>query len=84
MSFEKLFELVDGLIGDKATLRGMTFTLDGGLLTIDTYTAHNPDELVFICDYTPNNAVETHSFSATGVDELKDQIEYFILKRKAP
>ncbi|MGG3797706.1 hypothetical protein [Metabacillus fastidiosus] len=80
MRFDTLFNLVDGLIGDLYAFRGLTFSLEHGLFTIDVYHVDSDNEIMFLCDFTPGNAVEPITFTACGVEELKEQIEHCVLQ----
>lgn len=80
MNFDKLFNLVDGLIGDIATFRGLTFSMEQGIFTIDLYDSGVGSLPTFICDFTPHNAIEPISFAAVGVEELKEQISHYVLQ----
>lgn len=80
MNFTKLFTLVDGIIGDISTFKGLTFALDSGVFVIDLYrTGEEGDTGMFICDFTPHNAIEPISFAAKGIEELKEQISHYIM-----
>lgn len=80
MSFDNLFNLVDALIGDIATFRGITFNLDHGMFTIDVFGGETEDRVMFLCDFVPHNSTEPVSFAACGVDELREQIALYVLE----
>jgi hypothetical protein len=80
MNFDRLFQLVDGLIGDIASFRGLTFNMEHGVFTIDLFDSGVGNDPAFICDFVPHNAIEPISFAAVGVDELKEQIQHFVLQ----
>ncbi|KZR57535.1 hypothetical protein [Pseudobacillus badius] len=81
MNFEKLFTLVDTLIGDISTFEGLAFTLDNGVLVVDYYETGFEDDFMFICDFIYNDeSTEPVSFAAKGIQELKEQFEYYVLQ----
>lgn len=77
MTFEKLFEIVDYFLGSRANLKGLTFELDNGVLIVDYFDTGHENDFMFICDYIPNEG-EAQSFAAKGLDELKEQFEYYL------
>ena len=77
MSFQKVFEVVDKIVGDVTIFKGLTFALDEGILTVDVFL-DNADDRMYICEFTPYNALEPLAFAAKGEVELKEQINAHI------
>ncbi|MCY8119591.1 hypothetical protein MOC55_11895 [Bacillus spizizenii] len=80
MNFDNLFTLIDGMIGDRSDFKGLTFSLDQGIFNIDLHEPGEGDLPAFICEFIPNDAIEPIYFSAVGEGELKEQINYYVLK----
>ena len=81
MSFDKLFITVDNLVGDIATFKGLTFNFDNGVLVVDTFTTGHDEDFMYVCDFIPQDEyLEPVSFAAKGVEELKEQIEHYVLQ----
>lgn len=81
MRFDKLFTIIDSLIGDVATFKGLTFSFEHGILIVDMYETGYEDDFLFVCDFIPRDEEEEPvSFAAKGIVELKDQLEYYILQ----
>lgn len=77
-TFDKLFTFVDSVIGEKATFKGLTFTLELGVLIVDFFETGFDNEVMIICDYIADaEDVEPVSFAAKGIAEFKEQIEYY-------
>lgn len=80
MDFNKLFEIVDRLVGDIATFKGLSFDFEHGTLVIDYYDTGYKGEIMFVCDFTPRFEGEPISFAAKGIDELKLQFSELVLE----
>jgi len=80
MSFDKLFTTIDSLIGDVATFKGLAFSFEHGILIVDVYETGYEDDFLFVCDFIPRDEEEPVSFAAKGIEELKDQLEYYVLQ----
>lgn len=78
MNLNSLFNLVDNLLGDISTFRGLTFDLDHGVFIIDILTMEE-DGNMYLCDFIPHGETEPVSFAAKGDQELKDQISHYVL-----
>lgn len=85
MDLNKIFELIDGLLGANTTFQGLSFELDHGILIIDfvqeiEYPLENGDmDIVsgFIIDFVPFNDESPKSYFAfdeEGVKEILDMI----------
>lgn len=81
MLLEKLFNIIDGLVGKEATFKGLAFSFENGVLVVDIFSTGYDDDYMFICDFIPHDeSLEPVSFAAKGIGELKDQIEYYVTK----
>lgn len=78
MNFTTLFNIVDGIIGESSTFKGLTFLLDDGVLTVDLFESGIVGgDVSFLCEFVPHNAPYPISFAAVNVDELREQIEHY-------
>jgi hypothetical protein len=77
-----IYNMVGTVAGDKATFDGLAFNFDSGYLLVDFYdegTGHN--DAMLICHFIPHDLTkETETFAAKGIEELREQIEHYILK----
>jgi len=79
MGLDNLFKIVDSLAGDVASFKGLLFTTDNGLLIIDVYETGRVAESFFLCEYASyDESIEPISFAAVNIDELKEQLEYYL------
>lgn len=81
---EKLFELVDGLIGDIAVFQGLQFNLAHGIMVIDTINGYEYEgEIVdgYIIDFVPfDDLQEPATYFALDDEGVKYIISEFILE----
>lgn len=83
MGLDKLFELLDGLLGESATFQGLTYTLDHGVAVIDfVEEVEFEGELVsgFLLSYLPYLDIEPmYSEFALDVEGLKYLLTEYVL-----
>lgn len=81
MTFDKLFTVLDDLIGDIATFCGLTFRFEHGDLTVDLFIEGTEgEEPMYICDFKKSGSTEEPIyFAAKGLEELKEQISHHAL-----
>lgn len=89
MDLNKLFELIDGLLGDIGTFQGLSFSLPNGILIIDFVKgveyelADGSTDIVdgFVLDFVPFDELLTPvSYLAFDEAGLKYLISEFILE----
>jgi hypothetical protein len=85
MNLTKLFNLIEGLIGDVATFRGLTFELAHGIMIIDFVTGIDFEGDVvdgYIIGFAPyaEDADVINQFALNDIECVKEIISTYILQ----
>ncbi|MCP8973144.1 hypothetical protein NMK43_08550 [Bacillus licheniformis] len=74
MDIVKLYNLIDGMVGDISQFKGLTFNLGAGSFTVDSFDPGNENPPLFLCHFSSHDSKEEIHFAAAGIEELRRQI----------
>lgn len=79
MNFNNLFIIIDNMLGDIATFKGLSFEFDHGMLVIDYFDLGLKDNFTFICEFHNYDTDSVEYFAAVDLEELREQFEHYVL-----
>lgn len=85
MNLTALFNMIEGIIGDVATFRGLTFEFEHGIMVIDFVTDYEfENDIVdgFLIGFAPyeDGALVVNEFALNDIECVKEIISTYILK----